>query len=75
MRPKIEGRAEDIVGLFLERGIYKTQAEVIEASLELLLDKRMEFEASISQDENGVDDYLTDLQLNAVESAADVKAG
>ena len=45
MRPKLEGRTEQLIQMFLDRGLYETQAQVIEAAIESLLERRIEEES------------------------------
>jgi Arc/MetJ-type ribon-helix-helix transcriptional regulator len=59
MRPKIEGKTHDLIQMFLDRGIYETQAKVIEAAVEALLEKRIEEESrSWDKDSDTPDDII-----------------
>jgi len=75
MRPNIEGRAEEIIQLFLERGLYETQVQVIEAGLMLLLEKRLAEEAEAHDGFSAIDEDLIDLQLGGVDASDATKVG
>lgn len=63
MRPKIEGRTEQLIQMFLDRGLYESQAEVIEAAVEALLEKRIEEESKswASDSETSVDHIISQV--------------
>ena len=44
-RPRIDGFDEKLISGFIERGIYKTQKEVVSAAVRLLAEHHMELEA------------------------------
>jgi Arc/MetJ-type ribon-helix-helix transcriptional regulator len=75
MRPNIEGRAEEIIQLFLERGLYETQVDVIEAGLMLLLNKRLAEEAAIQDGFSAIDEDLVNLQLGGGDASDVTKVG
>lgn len=75
MRPNIEGRAEEIIQLFLERGLFETQVQVIEAGLMLLLEKRLAEEAEAHDGFSAIDENLIDLQLGGVDASDATKVG
>ncbi len=44
-RPRIDGFDEKLISGFIERGLYKTQKEVVSAAVRLLAEHHMELEA------------------------------
>jgi Arc/MetJ-type ribon-helix-helix transcriptional regulator len=44
-RPRIEGFDEKLIAGFIERGLYKSQKDVISAAIRLLAEHHMELEA------------------------------
>ncbi len=45
MRPNLEGRTEELIQMFLDRNIYKSQTEVIQEAMELLVQKQIELDS------------------------------
>lgn len=58
MRPKLEGITEERVKLFLERGIFKTQAEVLFAAMELLIEHQLEEDSKSWNESSTPDEHV-----------------
>jgi Arc/MetJ-type ribon-helix-helix transcriptional regulator len=50
-RPEIKDRSAEIVEMFVSRGYFKTQSEVVEAGLEILLERALQEDSKLHRDE------------------------
>ena len=50
-RPEIKDRSAEIVEMFISRGYFKTQSEVVEAALELLLEHQLVEDSKLHKEE------------------------
>jgi Arc/MetJ-type ribon-helix-helix transcriptional regulator len=60
-RPRIEGFDEKLIAGFIERGLYKSQKDVISAAVRLLAEHHMELEAK-AQASYADDTYAQQLE-------------
>ena len=51
-RPEIKDRSAEIVEMFISRGYFKTQSDVIEAGLEKLLEHQLVEDSKLRQEES-----------------------
>lgn len=65
-RPRIEGFDEKLIAGFIERGLYKSQKDVISAAVRLLAEHHMELEAKA---QNDYSDETYSQQLEAPSNA------
>ena len=50
-RPEIKDRSAEIIEMFISRGYFKTQSEVIEAGLERLLEHQLVEDSKVHKEE------------------------
>jgi Arc/MetJ-type ribon-helix-helix transcriptional regulator len=62
-RPRIEGMDEKIILSFIERGIYKSQKDVLSAALRALVKEQKFKEASIQSQEAPYTESTYEMQL------------
>ena len=67
-RPRIEGMSERIVKAFIERKIFSSQTDVIEAALKLLFEHQMELDAEHQNIESVPRDEIMRRQLPGAHS-------
>lgn len=65
IRPEIKGTSEEIIKSFLGRKVFETQAQVIDAALQLLLEKQIEEESKNWDQQSVIDSSLTEMQLSS----------
>ena len=51
-RPEIKDRSAEIVEMFVSRGYFRTQGEVVEAGLEMLLERALQEDSKLHQKES-----------------------
>ena len=51
-RPEIKNRSAEIVEMFISRGYFKTQGDVVEAALEILLEHQLVEDSKLHQEES-----------------------
>ena len=71
IRPEIKGFSEDIIKAFLERGIFETQSQVIDAALMLLMENKINEESFNWGKETAIDDHMIDIQLNSIAASTE----
>ncbi len=65
IRPEIKGISEEIIKSFLDRKVFETQTQVIDAALQLLLEKQIEEESKDWDHQSAIDSSLTEMQLSS----------
>jgi Arc/MetJ-type ribon-helix-helix transcriptional regulator len=50
-RPEIKDRSAEIIEMFVTRGYFKTQSEVVEAGLEMLLEHQLVEDSRLNKEE------------------------
>ena len=50
-RPEIKDRSAEIIEMFVSRGYFKTQSEVVEAGLEILLEHQLVEDSKLHKEE------------------------
>jgi Arc/MetJ-type ribon-helix-helix transcriptional regulator len=50
-RPEIKDRSAEIIEMFVSRGYFKTQSEVVEAGLEMLLEHQLVEDSKLNKEE------------------------
>lgn len=66
-RPRIDGFDEKLIAGFIERGLYKSQKDVLSAAIRLLAEHHMELEA---KNASGYTDETYAQQLEETSNAA-----
>ena len=51
-RPEIKDRSAEIVEMFVSRGYFRTQGEVVEAGLEMLLERALQEDSKVHREES-----------------------
>lgn len=51
-RPEIKDRSAEIVEMFMSRGYFKTQGDVVEAALEMLLEHQLVEDSKVHEQES-----------------------
>lgn len=65
IRPEIKGISEEIIKSFLDRKVFETQTQVIDAALQLLLEKQIEEESKDWDHQSSIDSSLIEMQLSS----------
>jgi Arc/MetJ-type ribon-helix-helix transcriptional regulator len=50
-RPEIKDRSAEIIEMFLSRGYFKTQSDVVDAGLEMLLEHQLVEDSKLNKEE------------------------
>ena len=64
-RPELNNDAKFVIDTFIERGLFKTQTEVISAALDLLFDKQMELDVALQKAHRPDYSQMFDIQLES----------
>lgn len=51
-RPEIRDRSAEIIEMFLSRGYFKTQSDVVDAGLEMLLEHQLVEDSKLNKEES-----------------------